>query len=204
MFRQRLRTRIPSLPTAISLLALSIALTGTAYAATATVVNIADKTTPANTAKVSATGALTATVAGSVSAAEVPPRSPFFLNAFTDVNGALAPQTPATTSTLALTHISFAAQTGGPAFVDLNEFDETGSTCVDSANSRFLGRWELAPDQTLEITFPTPLVLKPLVAGHSWCVAAVSAGGQGAVAAHYDGYVVTGSFVPPPELARRH
>src|SRR5436309_1371756 len=55
------RLRPPSLPTAISLLALSIAITGTAYAAAPTVFSIADHTRPARTAKVSVAGALSTT-----------------------------------------------------------------------------------------------------------------------------------------------
>ena len=205
MFRHRLRPRIPSLPTAISLLALSVALTGTAYAATATVVSIGDSTTPANTAKVSAAGALSTAVSGSVSAVPVPPKSPFFLNVFNTINGDRTTQIPSTTATLAITHISFANEADGPAFIDLNEFDETGSTCDDTAGTaiRFVGRWELEGDKTLEVTFPTPLVLKPLAAGHHWCVATVQAGAQGAIATHYDGYVSAGSFNPPIEILGR-
>ncbi|HEX8102053.1 MAG TPA: hypothetical protein VF533_05550 [Solirubrobacteraceae bacterium] len=52
------RLRVPSLPTAISLLALSIAVTGTAWAATGQLVNIADGTNAARLAKVSQYGSL--------------------------------------------------------------------------------------------------------------------------------------------------
>jgi hypothetical protein len=207
VFRHRLRPRIPSLPTAISLLALSVALTGTAYAATTSVVSIGDSTTPANTAKVSSAGALSTSVSGSVSAVPTPPKSPFFVNVFNDINGDRTTNIPSTTATLAITHISFANESDGPAFIDLNEFDETGSTCDDTAGTaiRFVGRWQLEPQKTLEVTFPTPLVLKPLQSGHHWCVATVQAGAQGAIATHYDGYVSAGSFTAPTEiLARRH
>jgi hypothetical protein len=60
-------------------LALSIAITGTAYAAAPTLFSIADHTTPANIAKVSAAGALSTagTVAGTVSAIPAAPKTPF-------------------------------------------------------------------------------------------------------------------------------
>lgn len=54
--RNIFRLRAPLLPTAISLLALTIAMGGTAVAVAPTVVNIADPTTPTNTAHVDAAG----------------------------------------------------------------------------------------------------------------------------------------------------
>ena len=80
--RFRARLRPPSFATAISLLALSIALTGTAYAAAPTLFSIADHTTPANIAKVSATGQLSTTAAVSGTVLVGPPKTPFNFNGY--------------------------------------------------------------------------------------------------------------------------
>src|SRR5438309_10172006 len=103
--RSKWRLRPPSLPTAISLLALSIAITGTAYAAAPTLFSIADQTTPANTARVSAAGALSTTgrVSGTVYAIQGAPKTPFSFPSASFPDGGATVQFGATNATVAFT-----------------------------------------------------------------------------------------------------
>ena len=101
---KRFRPRAPSLPTAISLLALAV--TGTAYAAAPTLFSIADHTTPANTANVSPAGALT--VGGDVRLLE--PKRPFSFPSISFADGNVTTQFGATKATVAFTGFRVANQ----------------------------------------------------------------------------------------------
>src|SRR5437868_4880147 len=97
------RVRRPSLPTAISLLALSIVLTGTAFAATGQLVNIVDGSNPANVAKVDSTGqlktaaAVTGTVGVTGNVGVLAPAKPWFNMESVFPGGTEYALTPATT-----------------------------------------------------------------------------------------------------------
>src|ERR1700760_4236131 len=104
---RHLRGRRPSLPTAISLLALALATTGTAAAVTSTQVSIVDPSAPTHIAKVNANGALltSGTVTNPVQIA--PPRNPFSVATDTTSNGGPSFQLPSTKATLAFTRMQF-------------------------------------------------------------------------------------------------
>ncbi|HEX8102627.1 MAG TPA: hypothetical protein VF533_08455 [Solirubrobacteraceae bacterium] len=105
MVRRALRRlRVPSLPTAISLLALSIVVTGTAFAATGQLVNIADGSNAARLAHVSSTGSVQIgdgagplTVDGTTTSREAPLTEAVhfaaFVNTYTDCVSIATPPT---------------------------------------------------------------------------------------------------------------
>lgn len=195
MFRRiRGRLRPPSLPTAISLLALSVAVTGTAYAAAPTLFSIADHTTPANTAKVSAAGQLstTASVTGTVLVGA--PKTPFNFNGYSYGDGNASIQTSNTSATLALTGMSMTPSSASTAAgsISLYQFGETSSSCVPTGISRFVGTWTVPAAQTYNEQLSTPIILKPLPGASSWCL--ISYASPNGLYTNYNGYVVTGSF----------
>jgi hypothetical protein len=208
------RLRRPSPGMVVALLALFVALGGTALAATGTIVNIADPRTAANVAKVDATGALktagTATVGGSV--AETPPRSPFFGHAFV-LTSSTRTLIAANKATVALTRLLFE-----------NHYDQTNSavanlvlllqggnatTCDGSSGTKEIGSYDVPAGQTLADVMGSPIVLKPLVAGDVWCLTAQATlqsnpGGYFLPNVAFSGYVAAGTLPagavasPPP------
>jgi hypothetical protein len=191
---RRLRGRLwpPSLPAAISLLALSVAVTGTAYATAPTLFSIADHTTPANIAKVSTAGQLstTAAVTGTVTVAT--PKTPFHFTAYSFGDGNATVQNSTSSATLALTSFSISNSPSAPAGTfTLYQYGETSSSCVATNISRFLGTWTVGAAQSYDEQLSTPLVLKPLAGASSWCL--ITYASQGFYT-NYNGYVVSGSF----------
>lgn len=187
------RLRAPSAATVIAFIALFVALSGTAVAVAPTVVNIADKTTPANVAKVSATGALTITGQTSMLA----PAKPFAFAAQSFQNEALTTQIEATTATIAVTGIRVANGTSSPTVLSLYQYASTGG-CDASLGGRFLGNFAVPAGQTVQQSFTTPIVLKPLAGHPDWCLASTASGTGGlAFSTAYNGYVIAGTFVTP-------
>src|SRR5437588_3615935 len=111
------RLRMPSPAMIVALVALTVALGGTAVAATnvASIVNIADPTTPANMAKVDTSGALR--TGGYVG--QSTPRAPFFGHTFvsTSSTGTLIGENKAT---VALTRLSFENHYGQTNYATAN------------------------------------------------------------------------------------
>jgi hypothetical protein len=198
--RVNLHLRRPSLPTAISLLALSIAVTGTAYAAAPTLFSIADQTTPANTAKVSATGALSTsgTVSGTVSAIPAAPKTPFSFPSASFTDGGVTIQFGATNATVAFTGFRVANQSSVSTTMSIYQYAEPSASCSTSpASSRFLGQFSVLAGETVDEQRATPQIIKPLTGSPYWCFVTFASGSTGtAFYTTYSGYVVSGTFSP--------
>jgi hypothetical protein len=194
------RLRAPSLPIAISLLALSIAITGTAYAAAPTLFSIADHTTPANTAKVSAAGALSTsgTVSGTVSALPAAPKTPFSFPSASFTDGGVTTQFGGTNATVAFSGFRVANQTDVSTTVTIYQYAEPSATCSTSPpSSRFLGQFSVPAGQTVDEQRTVPQVVKPLAGSPYWCFVTFASGSSGsAFYITYSGYVVSGTFSP--------
>jgi hypothetical protein len=194
------RLRSPSLPTAISLLALSIAITGTAYAAAPTLFSIADHTTPANTAKVSAAGALstTGTVSGTVSAIPAAPKTPFSFPSASFTDGSVTIQFGTTNATVAFTGFRVANQSSVPTTLSIYQYGEPSASCSTSpTSSRFLGQFSVLAGETVDEQRTTPQIIKPLPGSPYWCFVTFASGSTGtAFYITYSGYVVSGTFSP--------
>lgn len=192
--------RRPSPALVVAFIALLIALGGTAYAATATIVNIADPTTPANVAKVDATGALKTSVVGTVNVRPLQPATPFNFTALSFTDGGQTGQFAPTSATVDMTGTRVANGTAGATNVDLYEygFASTATSCETQAstgNRRFLGEFSVPAGQTADEQLTTPLVLKPLNTGGKWCVITFASGTNGAgFWITYNGYVGSGTF----------
>src|SRR4051812_40906718 len=121
----KLRLHTPSLPTALSFLALSIALGGTALAATGQLVNIGDPNQAAQVATVDTTGAL------KTNGATALPRGPFSAGASVLNNAEDTSVVGPTTAALAITGIRIANFYGNtlPSQVVLSQYALDGGTC---------------------------------------------------------------------------
>ncbi|HZQ64084.1 MAG TPA: hypothetical protein VFA66_02505 [Gaiellaceae bacterium] len=187
------RLRAPSFPTAISLLALSIALTGTAAAAAPQLFAIADKT-GANVASVSANGALNVT--GSVSTAL--PKAPFNFPAGSFPDGAATIQFAATTATLAFTGFRVANQSASNTTMSIYQYPETSTFCDLNANAgsrQFLGQFSVPSGQTVDEQLSTPQIVKPIPGFSFWCFVTFASGPGGSIFwTTYNGYVLSGKF----------
>jgi hypothetical protein len=162
------RLRPPSTGTAIGLLALSIAVTGTAFAATGQLVNIADGTTAANVAKVDPTGALNTT--------NVPSRNQF--REFAYAYDGLTTITPTTSASLALDRvvISQAGDNGAGhnnAAVTLYVRGASAGNCNGSLAST-IGAYNVHANDTVVDNFTVPMRLKAPAGSTQYCIAASS------------------------------
>ncbi len=168
------RMRRPSPGMLVALVALFVALGGTAYAATTTIVNIADPTTPANKAKVTAGGELETSSAVSGYVGQTIPRVPFF--GFADLGEPDATQTviAANKATVALTRLQFDnyyGQTNGAAIsAFLYEQGGNATTCDGDSGSATIGRYQVQAGQSFSDAIQSPIVLKPLATGDVWCL----------------------------------
>jgi hypothetical protein len=190
----------PSTGTVLGLLALFVALGGTALAATGQLVNIADGTNAAYLAKVDSTGALKTTT----TAPPTPPAKTF--SAETLAYDAAAIQYnalfPATSATIAINRIVLAPHRNSTIAREVRLYQfwvPAGATC-DIAN--LYAYKELAVyrvnAETLTDVMPTPLVFKPQ-SGRPWCLA-LNLGPSGADSNNFlfvnlSGWVVSGT--PP-------
>jgi hypothetical protein len=156
--------RPPSPATAISLLALVIALGGTSFAVTATLVKIVD-TTGANIAAVDRFGYL------HTKAAPIQPQTPVFGGQFVFTGGTNS-LIPANNATVVLTSLSFDnyfAQTNR-ASVQIEVFQQFGSGTVCNGATRQIASYDIAAGQSHQDVFPSGLVLK--AASGVWCLSA--------------------------------
>jgi|SRR5581483_389735 len=172
-----IRGRTPSAGTVLALIALFVALGGTAVAATGTLVNIADPTNPSFVAKVDSTGALKVQAAQRLT----PPKgfllSSSLYNYDTISSGYQWPFSP-TTATIAIDHVTIAAWVADhqPRLVQIYYFTVPAGTTACTFNSlsdfRELGSWHVLDDQVTD-DLPTPLVIKPN-GTRPWCLATLS------------------------------
>ena len=198
VLRRALKLR-PSLPTGLALLALAIASTGTAAAATGQLVNITDPITTANKAKVNTSGQLLTSAVVPAGVAPAAPKTPFSLAAITYTDGTPAVQFGGTTATIALTGMSFANGTTSATTVDLYQFGEPTATCNTSSsytNVRLLEEVIVPSGETYQEQRTTPLVLKPLSGGAYHCLATIASGTNYGLYGAFNGYVISGSFAP--------
>jgi hypothetical protein len=197
------RMRRPSPGVLVALLALFVALGGTAYAATTTIVNIADSTTPANKAHVNSAGQLLTSSAVSGYVGQAIPRTPFVGSDFLSSTDEVQTVVAANKATVALTRLQFDnyfAQDNGAA-IDVNLYEQGGNatTCDGSSGSVRIGRYDVQAGQTFSDAMQSPIVLKPLATGDVWCLDA-NLGVQGDPGSFYEpsigfsGYVAAGTL----------
>jgi hypothetical protein len=196
----RRRLRPPSLPVAISLLALSIAVTGTAVAAAPQLFAIADST-GTFVAKVNSSGQLLTSGAVSGNVGMAVPSKPFNFPAASFQDGFATAQFAPTTATVALTGLRVSNQVSSPTTMSLYQYDETTTACSQTATRKFLGNITVPAKDTVEEQLNTPMILKPLVTGHSWCIITFADGNGGSnFWTNYNGFVASGTFATPSSL----
>jgi hypothetical protein len=201
--RARLKNwpRRPSPAMVVAFVALLVALGGTAYAAT-TIVNIADPNTPANVAKVDASGALrtagTSTVSGFVGQAA--PKIPFYGQAFVSPFGTTQ-LIGASKATVALTRLEmdnpYDQTSSAQARLTLSQRGGNATTC--NGDFRTIGTYTADAGETVAANMASPIVLKPLVSNTVWCLMAslTIEGNPSSITAPtvgYSGYVVSGTL----------
>lgn len=191
-----MRITRPSTGTVLGGLALFVALGGTAAAATGQIVNIADPTNAGNIAKVDSGGALK--VKGY-------PNTAMFShiaegNFYAD--GSNQTIVFETTATLAIDRIQLSIYDPGGASPWDGAFwyRSADSNGVCNGNPTRLEVDDLQPSTTHLDEFPSPLILKPAVAGGKWCLMAgfgpVDASTDGAATFGVSGVVLAGTFSP--------
>jgi hypothetical protein len=193
----------PSSAMGVSLLALAIALGGTAFAATATLVTISNKS-GTHVAIVDASGALSTTARGA------PPDEPFrgFQYLFTGSNQQLIAPTKAT---IALTDFivgnTFDQYTNAPARVTLTQLGSASSAdCNSPTFAKTIAISYVNAGQSTQVIFPNGHVLEPAASGQYWCLVATaylkgSPGSYYLPEISYGGYVVKGTFTAPLAVA---
>jgi hypothetical protein len=162
----------------LGLIALFVALGGTALAATGQLVNIADGTNAANLAKVDSLGALR------TAPSTVPvPAKPFSAassvpNAFTAYGVVFS---GATSATIAINRIVIADDNTKPAARDVLLYQvalNAGETACRATGGfseplTLIGRYTVPASGTVLDEMPTPMLLKP-INGKPWCLIAGS------------------------------
>jgi hypothetical protein len=166
MFKRfRLPRWRPSMPTAISLLALSIVLTGTAWAATGQLVNIIDPHTAGHVARVDKNGG--------VRTSATPPAKPlqggtYLFKGTIDIIGPSSGQVALSRVGMSNSAKQFEGKT---AVLSLTQRAVSSQgTCT--GNSVVLGQYQVKPGDTVIDPMPSPLVLRPLPGAAQWCLVA--------------------------------
>jgi hypothetical protein len=209
----------PTITGVIAVTALAVAASGTAVAATGSLVNIADGTNAAQLAKVDATGALKTNTTGGVLAYPTQPLRPMLisrpLNNFYN-NGGVYIEQFRTSATVAITHISFTNVLANDETWELGLFYSPvqGGVCdAENALGYRVLTLNLPPDTTADRVLPTPIVLKPNTPGATWCLTAIGGPSEAvdppsdasSVVIDYYGFVVSGVFsVTPNTPATAH
>jgi hypothetical protein len=200
------RLRLPAPSMVVALIALVIALGGTAVAATGTVVNIADGHTATRLATVDVSGALK--TVGSVTSGFVgpmAPKYPFFGKIFLSSAGT-NPAITANKSVVALTRIvidNYYGQTANAAIqVSLFELGGNATTCDGTSGSRPIGIYDVQAGTSFSDSMQSPIVLQPLQPNTVWCLNAFvsvqgSPGSYFLPALSISGYTSSG---PPPNV----
>jgi hypothetical protein len=142
------------------------------------------------------------------STAKSPFRGEAFLSDFNSVG--FQADTDPSNATVALTHlvVSTRADSAAPweAFLYLSE-GATRAECVSNMfNFGFwarIGARAAAPGTSSVDDLTTPIMLKPLHTGKSWCIVTGAspksgASGAGGVVLDYSGFLLSGSFTPAP------
>jgi hypothetical protein len=118
-----------------------------------------------------------------------------------------------TTATVALTHLAITSRVGNTEPWEIFLYEAEGATATDCVNSlSSTGLWAniaaraVGPGQTSSDDFTTPIILKPLHAGKSWCIVyganpKTTTGVNSSLVMDYSGFVVTGTFTPSATLA---
>ena len=191
--------RPPSLATSIAVLALVVATTGTAAAATGQLVNIVDPAHANRKARVDATGNLKVT-----STPALP--TPFTRLSFPPAKFNVDTVVSANSSTVALNHVrvsNYFKQINGTSLeVQMSIVASKSDGSCSGPGMGFLS-YDVPNGQTVVDPFPTPLVIKPLTdpAYPDWCILATTEL-QDLSASYYrptlsiQGYVVSGSISP--------
>ena len=177
-------------------------LVGSALATVGQVVNISDRSSSAYFVKVDSSGALKTTAAVSGRVAPALPPQPFAVSTIFDhAGGRLNPVGP-TTATVALTDVTFANHFGNQArrfWLDQFSAPAPNANCV-AQRERQIAVYDVGRAQTVQASFETPVVLKPLASGDAWCLNAVLEVPSGdvdrPVVLAVNGYVVSGSYAP--------
>ena len=184
------RLREQWLPISIGFLALVVASTGTAVAATGTVVNIADGTNGANVAHVDSSGRLLTNIGGTgtVFARPAPASTPFFAGVAATPSPNARAITPTALTHLAISTIVAVPTTGlsSPALLFLYWKSATaGSACgpTTSVPGSFLFFF-VTPKDNVSMNFPTPLTLT----GPACLYAEALNSGVNNISAYVDGY----------------
>jgi hypothetical protein len=197
----------------VALLALVLATTtGTALAATGTLVNITDGTNAANVAKVDANGALKTATTSTVPVRDGPPAKPFStagaVSNFYKNGSTYQVITGATSATVAVTQLLFTNGITNANDWEIYVYYETvpaGGTCkAFSAGHKLVALVNVQQRDTLVDPLPSPVVLKPSASAPQWCLmsgggpthASASTGDGGVVTVGVNGYVVSGTFAP--------
>lgn len=192
----RLNIRLPSPATAISLFALVIALGGTAVATAPTLVKIGNNT-GTNVVAVDGVGHL------ATSATPAPARQPYFGFASLGVGGSGDVLLTPTTSTFALTDVTFSnnyTNTVGARVYLSQVYTSSSTNCyATGATSKVIGVYYAQPGQSISASFPHGLVLRPATAGQHWCLVATSylkgnPSGSFYTELNYNGYVAAGTL----------
>jgi len=197
-----MRIRSNSIALGLSALAVVIAASGTAYAITATVVNIADPTTPTHIAKVDSAGRLQDVVTGTVGARPTPVANPFTVSLYMTQNNAYGAIRSQSTDVVTGITVSNTIQNSGTPHtqwaVMVARGVDTGSGCA--AITTYNYRLIVPAGTSQTVTFPTPYTIKPTTSGSYGCFMVVVYTDDGGTPASYwlpyvtlSGYTTSGA-----------
>ncbi len=188
--------RGPALPTTVALLALAIAVTGPAVAATGQLVNLVDPNNSALVARVDSGGNL------KVAATSVLPTKTFSRDMYAYEGIELL--IPATSSVVALTRINVSNSYNNVAngiYVSVIVWQRAATAdgiCTGPAQN--VGVYAVPPGETVLDPLPTPFQLKPFPGYPKWCLHASSSvmgsGSHTPPRVDLHGYIVSGNISP--------
>lgn len=188
--------------TAVSWLALAVALGGTAVAATTTLVTISDKT-GSRTAGVDVFNRLRTAAAPVAASGSFSWWGFLYASSWTTVLG------PSKAS-IVITNMDFGnfydQYSGAKVRFVVSFVSGPNSNCSSPTYNHPIGSYYVVPGQTTSIEFPAGLNLKPRATGDTWCLW-VSYNLQGNLSGYYTpefgvaGYVESGAFSAPAASA---
>jgi hypothetical protein len=202
------------LPMSVALLALVVAGTGTAVAATSTT-TISDPTNSSYVAHVNSSGQLQVSGPVSVSAPGVPFLTTAFIENFNEDSSGFQLALGPTLATLGLTQITLVdpASNAEPWSEYLFQVPATSSTAcgtVPSASLHRVGTLEAAPGTDDESNLTPPYVVKPLTGNQYYCILAAAEPDTGSgsntddVITTIRGYVLSGTAPASPDASKAH
>jgi hypothetical protein len=201
-FRQMLwKIPRPSPALLIGLLALAVASTGTAVAATGQIVNIADPTAPSQIAKVDASGHLK-----TVASQGVPARpfsiTDFFYDRAVVPDNTLVPPTDASVAVDRMIFSLYSAMTNRRTlYVYQYGLNSVTDSCQYETTYRFVGVYDVGPGAAAVDEPSSPIVLRPSAVGKpAWCLVVEAwPAGAGEDSSYY-GYGTISGFVTSGSL----